>query len=61
MLCCTLLVPQIGVPTEAVSLIMGLYPIVSMIMVCMNVTGDAVATAIVARHENLLDLQKFNK
>jgi Na+/H+-dicarboxylate symporter len=61
LVCCTLLVPQIGVPTEAVSLIMGLYPIVSMIMVCMNVTGDAVATAIVARHENLLDLQKFNK
>ena len=48
------------VPAESVSLIMGMYPIASMMNVCMNVTGDAVATAVIARHEGLFDLQKYN-
>lgn len=61
LICITLLLPQIGVPAEAVSLIMGLYPIVGMMMVCTNVTGDAVVTTIVARHEKLLDLKKYNE
>ena len=61
LICCALLMPQIKVPAESVSLIMGMYPIVSMMTVCMNVTGDAVTTAIIARHEKLLDLQKYNK
>ena len=61
LICITLLLPQIGVPAEAVSLIMGLYPIVGMMMVCTNVTGDAVVTTIVARHENLLDMKKYNE
>lgn len=60
LICCALLMPQIGVPAESVSLIMGMYPIASMMNVCMNVTGDAVATAVIARHEGLLDLQKYN-
>lgn len=61
LICITLLLPQIGVPAEAVSLIMGLYPIVGMMQTCANVTGDAVVTTIVARHENLLDLEKYNE
>lgn len=59
LVCIALLVPQIGVPAEAISLIMGLYPIVGMMQVCANVTGDAVVTTIVAKHEKLLDLDKF--
>ena len=61
LICITLLLPQIGVPAEAVSLIMGLYPIVGMMMTCTNVTGDAVVTMIVSRHEKMLDIKKFNE
>ena len=58
-MCIALLVPQIGVPAEAISIVMGLYPIVSMMQTCANVTGDAVITTIVAKHENLVDMDKF--
>ena len=61
LVCIALLVPQIGVPAEAISLVMGLYPIVSMMQTCANVTGDAVVTAIVSKREKLLDAQKYNE
>ena len=54
------LIPTIGVPPEAVSLIMGLYPLVGMITACTNVTGDAVVTTIAAKAEKLFDIEKFN-
>ena len=60
LVCISLLVPQIGVPAESISLIMGLYPLVGMMQTCANVTGDAVATAVVAKHEKLLDIEKYN-
>ena len=60
LVCLALLIPQIGIPAEAISLVMGLYPLVSMMQTCANVTGDAVVTTIVAKHEGLLDEKKFN-
>ncbi len=60
LVCIALLVPQIGVPAEAISLIMGLYPLMDMMQSCTNVTGDAVATTIVARQEGLFDKAKFD-
>ncbi len=59
LVCIALLVPQIGIPAEAISLIMGLYPLVGMMQTCANVTGDAVVTTIVAKRENLLNIEKF--
>jgi len=56
----TLLLPQIGIPAEAVSIIMGLYPLVSMLQTVVNVTGDATVTTIVAKNEKLLDVGKYN-
>jgi len=60
LVCIALLIPQIGVPAEAISLIMGLYPFVEMMQTCTNVTGDAVVSMIVAKREGLMDLEKFN-
>ena len=60
LVCISLLVPQIGIPAESISLIMGLYPLVGMMQTCANVTGDAVVTTIVARNEKMLDLEKYN-
>ena len=59
LVCIALLVPQIGIPAETISLIMGLYPLVGMMQTCANVTGDAVVTTIVAKRENLIDIEKF--
>ena len=59
LVCIALLVPQIGIPAESISLIMGLYPLVGMMQTCANVTGDAVVTAIVAKRANLMDMKKF--
>ena len=61
LVCISMLVPQIGIPAEAISLIMGLYSLVGMMQVCTNVTGDAAVTLIVARSEGLLDLDVYNK
>lgn len=61
LVCISLLVPQIGIPAEAISLIMGLYPLVGMMQTCTNVTGDAAVTLVVARSEGLLDIDVFNR
>ena len=60
LVCIALLIPQIGVPAEAVSLVMGLYPLVGMMQTCTNVTGDAVVSTIIAKKEGLVDMSKFN-
>ncbi|MBR4158599.1 MAG: cation:dicarboxylase symporter family transporter [Spirochaetia bacterium] len=60
LICLSLLVQQIGIPAESISLVMGLYPLVGMSIVTVNVGGDAVGTIIVAKHEKLLDIDKFN-
>ncbi len=59
LVCIALLVPQIGIPAEAISLVMGVYPIVSMMQTCANVTGDAAVTVIAAKHEKLFDIEKY--
>ena len=59
LICMSILFPQIGVPAEAVSLVMGLYALVGMILTCTNVTGDAAVTLIVAKHEKLLDMNVY--
>ena len=59
LVCIALLLPQYGIPVEGISLIMGLYSLVGMMQTCVNVTGDATVTTIVARSEGLIDLEKF--
>lgn len=54
-ICIALLLPMIGIPTEAVSIVMGLYPVIDMMQTCANVTGDAVVTYVVARFEGLVE------
>ena len=60
LVCLTLLIPQIGVPAEAISLVIGLYPLISMMQTMANVTGDAVVTTIVAKSEKMLDTNEYN-
>ena len=48
-----------GLPTEGIALIMGIDRIIDMLRTAVNVTGDAVCTAIVAKQEGLLDKEIF--
>ena len=60
LVCLSILLPQVGVPSEAISLVMGMYSLVGMILVCTNVTGDAAVTLITAKHEKLLDMSIYS-
>lgn len=56
-----MLLPQIGVPVESLSLILGVFPIMNHLQTGNNVMGDAVVTTIVAKSENALDLATYNR
>lgn len=60
LVCISIILPQIGIPAEAISIIIGLYSLVGMMQCCVNVTGDAVVTLIVGKSEKLIDLDVFN-
>ncbi|MBO4394880.1 MAG: dicarboxylate/amino acid:cation symporter [Eubacterium sp.] len=59
LVCMAILFPQIGVPAEAVAIIMGLYPVACMMLTATNVTGDAVVTTIIARQSGMLNRDKY--
>lgn len=52
---------SVGLPTEGIALIMGIDRIIDMLRTAVNVTGDAVCTAIVAKQEGLLDKELFHQ
>lgn len=51
----------VGLPVEAIMLIMGVDRILDMIRTAVNITGDAVCTTIVAHQNGDLDREVFNK
>ena len=59
-ICMTVLLQQLPVPTESVSLVMGIAPLVGMFLCMSNCTGDVVVTAIVARSAGEMDLDVYN-
>ncbi|MCG8670451.1 MAG: cation:dicarboxylase symporter family transporter, partial [Pseudomonadales bacterium] len=50
---------QVGLPAEAIGLILGVDRILDMIRTAVNVTGDAAVTTAVARTEDAIDLDRF--
>ena len=61
LVCMSILLPTIGIPAEAISIVMGFYSLIGMSQVMTNVTGDAVVTTIVAKWEKAIDLERFGK
>ena len=57
----TMVFNSVGLPVEAIGLIMGIDRILDMVRTAVNITGDAVCTTIVAKQNNVLDLEVFNK
>lgn len=57
----TMVFNSVGLPVEAIGLIMGIDRILDMTRTAVNITGDAVCTTIVAHQNNALDREIFNK
>ncbi|EDY81630.1 transporter, DAACS family [Verrucomicrobiia bacterium DG1235] len=51
---------QVGLPVEKISLIVGIDRILDMVRTAVNVTGDAAVTCIVAKSEGQLDEDLYN-
>lgn len=57
----TMVFNSVGLPVEAIGLIMGIDRILDMTRTAVNITGDAVCTTIVAHQNNALDREAFNR
>jgi len=55
----TMVFNSVGLPVEAIGLIMGIDRILDMSRTAVNITGDAVCTTIVAKQNNALDTEVF--
>lgn len=55
MICLSVLLTQLGVPVEAVGLVMGIDPLIGMLRCMSNCLGDVAVSCIVAKKENILD------
>ncbi|MBQ7759232.1 dicarboxylate/amino acid:cation symporter [Anaerotignum sp.] len=55
----TMVFNSVGLPVEAIGLIMGIDRILDMSRTAVNITGDAVCTTIVAHQNNALDREVF--
>jgi Na+/H+-dicarboxylate symporter len=61
LVCLSVLLVQLGVPAEALSLVMGIDSILGMFRVAVNSTGDVAVSLIVAKTEHLVDLETYRK
>ena len=56
----TMVFNSVGLPVEAIALIMGIDRILDMSRTAVNITGDAVCTMIVAKQNKAVDFDVFN-
>lgn len=61
LICLSVLLAQLHVPIEAIGLIMGIDPVLSMLRTMSNCLGDVAVSTIVAKSEGLLDLEIYGK
>ncbi len=59
LICLSVLLTQLGVPVEAVGLVMGIDPLIGMLRTMSNCLGDVAVSTIVAKKENLMDMSIY--
>ena len=57
----SLILTELGIPLEGITLLLGVDRLLDMIRTSVNVTGDTCITCIVARSEGLLNTKDYNK
>lgn len=60
LICLSVILTQLGVPVEAVGIVMGIDALAGMFRSMSNCLGDVAVTAIVAKSEGLIDLETYN-
>ena len=60
LVCLGVVLNTLGVPFEALGIIIGIYPFIDMFQTVNNTTGDVAVSLIVAKSENLLDTDVYN-
>ena len=60
LVCLSMLLGQLGVPIEAVGLVMGIDPLIGMARVMSNCLGDVAGSLVVASREKMLDVRTYN-
>ncbi len=58
--CLGIVLKTINVPIEAIGLVLPIYPLLDMFDTMSNTTGDMAAAVIVAKKENMIDLDTYN-
>ena len=61
MITLTMVLAQANLPAEPIAMILGVDRILDMIRTAINITGDAAVTVAVAKSEDLLDMDTYNK
>lgn len=61
LICLSVLLTQLGVPVEAVGLVMGIDPLVGMLRCMSNCLGDVAVSCMVAKREKLLNLNAYQQ
>ncbi len=56
----SMVLTSVGLPVEAIGIIMGVDRIIDMARTAVNVSGDAIVTTIMAVQENEIDLEVYN-
>jgi Na+/H+-dicarboxylate symporter len=56
-----LVLQQVGLPVEGIALIIGVDRLLDMLRTALNVTGDSVVSCVVAKSENAIDINTFNR
>lgn len=59
LICLSILITQIGVPIEAIGIVMGIDPLCSMFRTMINCLGDVAVSAIIAKNENEIDMNVY--
>lgn len=57
----SMVISQVGLPIEAIAIIMGVDRLVDMSRTVVNITGDAICSIVIARKENAIDIDVFNE
>ena len=56
-----LVLQQVGLPVEGIALIIGVDRLLDMMRTALNLTGDSVVACIIAKSENAIDIDTFNR
>jgi Na+/H+-dicarboxylate symporter len=59
LICLSVLLTQLGIPVEAIGLVMGIDSLAGMFRTMSNCTGDVAVSVIVARLEKLMDIEIY--